>query len=171
MTAANGGTFAVINTTVRTRPTIAVALQAAGRAAASMPLAQASEDAAMGAGAAEAGGPNGHKVLDGASGLALASNGIAYVTGSRSGAVAAIDATDPAAPRVAREIVDSRLLGATDLCAVGGDAGSAVAPGAGEDAPDGTGPAVLFAIVPAAQRLVVLLDSGGGTSRKKRSEL
>jgi hypothetical protein len=28
VTAANGGTFAVINTTVRTRPSIAVALQA-----------------------------------------------------------------------------------------------------------------------------------------------
>jgi hypothetical protein len=117
--------------------------QAAGRAAASVPLAQANEEGESGSGSGSAGmawSPNGHKVLEGASGLALASNGIAYVTGSDAGAVAAVNATDPLQPRVVREISDARLAGVTDLCAAGGDAGSA--PGAGAT-PDGSGPAVV----------------------------
>ena len=46
------------------------------------------------------------------------------MTGSKSGAISAVDAaTEPTRPRVVREITDARLTGVTDLCAAGGDAG------------------------------------------------
>ena len=171
VTAANGGTFAVINTTTRVRPAIAVALQAEGRAAASVPLTQAAEEA-EGGGVTATGSwsPNGHKALEGASGLALASNGIAYVTGSDNGAVAGIDATDPTRPQIVRQVTDPRLVGATDLCANGGDAGNAPEPGVAKPL-DGTGTAVVYVVVPDAQRLVVLRDSGGNGGKRRRSEL
>ena len=75
-------------------------------------------------------------------------------------------------PQVAREITDARLAGVTDLCAAGGDAGSGSSGANDAPPPDGSGPAVIFAIVPRSKRLVVLRDSGSGDgSKKRRSEL
>lgn len=147
-----------------------------------MPLVQAdaeTEEQSGGGAVGASWSPNGHKALEGASGLALASNGVAYVTGSASGSVAAIDAvTNPTRPEVAREITDERLAGVTDLCAAGGDAGSGaaaeVAGTSGDGALVGAGAAVIFAIVPRSMRLVVLRDSraaGDGDGKKRRSEL
>jgi hypothetical protein len=87
--------------------------------------------------------------VEGASGLALASNGMAYVAGKDAGAVAVIDATDALQPKIVREISDDRLRGVTDLCAAGGDVGNS-------GTVEGAAAAVIFAIVPSASRLVVL---------------
>ena len=75
-------------------------------------------------------------------------------------------------PQVAREITDARLAGVADLCAAGGDAGSGSSNANDASPPDGSGPAVIFAIVPPSKRLVVLRDSGSGDGgKKRRSEL
>ena len=70
VSAAEGGSFLVVNGTTRARPTIVAALQAAGRAAASVPLNDDGSDSV-------GWNPNGHKSLGGARALAVAENGIA----------------------------------------------------------------------------------------------
>ena len=69
VSAANGGSLVVVNATSKAAPSVAVALQAAGR-----------ESAAPSPDGFE---PNGHKSLAGAAGLCVAGNGVAYVAAAR----------------------------------------------------------------------------------------
>ncbi len=170
-TDAAGGSVVVVNATARARPSLAVGLQAQGRAAATTPL--AAEDEA-GADAASDWTPNGHRSLAGAAALAMGPNRVAYVAGADAGAVVGLDATDPRRPILAHVISDANLRGVADLCAQGGRAAAAAAAVAsvpaneeGADAssaakmsPTG-GPAVLYAVVPGASKMLVLRDAGG----------
>ena len=145
VSAANGGSLVVINATSKAAPSVAVALQAAGR-----------ESAAPSPDGFE---PNGHKSLAGAAGLCVAGNGVAYVAAADASAVNAIDlrADGAARPKLARIVSDPRLGGAADLCAAGGRGKAQEEAGK----PRGGG-ATLFAVVPgtAETRLVVLKDEG-----------
>ena len=170
-TDAAGGSVVVVNATARARPSLAVGLQAQGRAAATTPL--AAEDEA-GADAASDWTPNGHRSLAGAAALAMGPNRVAYVARADAGAVVGLDATDPRRPILAHVISDANLRGVADLCAQGGRAAAAAAAFAsvpaneeGADAssaakmsPTG-GPAVLYAVVPGASKMLVLRDAGG----------
>ena len=168
VTDAAGGSVLVVNATARARPSLAVGLQAQGRAAATAPLSSEDEDVD----AATGWTPNGHRSLAGAAALAMAGNRMAYVASADAGAVVALDATDPRRPILAHIVSDTKLRGVADLCAQGGRAAAAAAaiasvPAAVEGAeptaataPTG-GPAVLYAVVPGANRLLVLHDAGG----------
>lgn len=163
VSAAEGGSFLVVNGTTRARPTIVAALQAAGRAAASVPLDDDGSDS-------EAWNPNGHKSLGGARALAVAENGVAYVLGSAASAVSAIDATDANKPRVARKISDPRLGGLSDLCATGPRASSKGDDAAAAAAAKG-GPATVVAVAREGSRVVVLRDAGETAAATVKNEL
>lgn len=168
VTDAAGGSVLVVNATARARPSLAVGLQAQGRAAATAPLSSEDEDVD----AATGWTPNGHRSLAGAAALAMAPNRMAYVASADAGAVVALDATDPRRPILAHIVSDTKLRGVADLCAQGGRAGAAAAAiasvPANEEGAESTaataptgGPAVLYAVVPGANRLLVLHDAGG----------
>ena len=171
VTDANGGSVIVVNATTRARPTIAVGLQAQGRAAASAPLSE--EDETDDANAEWT--PNGHRSLAGARAFAMASNRVAYVASADTGTVVGIDATDLKRPLLSRIVSDTKLRGVSDICAQGGRTAAAAAAKASA-APSGTGDeaeepktapttsgAVLFAVVPSGNRLVVLKDGGASS--------
>jgi hypothetical protein len=97
---------------------------------------------------------------------------MAYVASADAGAVVALDATDPRRPILAHVVSDTKLRGVADLCAQGGRAAAGAAaiasvPAAeeGAETPAATsptgGPAVLYAVVPGTNRLLVLRDAGG----------
>ena len=169
-TDAAGGSVVVVNATARARPSLAVGLQAQGRAAATAPLSSEDEDVDAKTGWT----PNGHRSLAGAAALAMGGNRMAYVASADAGSVVALDATDPRRPILAHVISDANLRGVADLCAQGGRAAAAAAAVAsvpaneeGADAssaakmsPTG-GPAVLYAVVPGASKMLVLRDAGG----------
>ena len=162
VSAAEGGSFLVVNGTTRARPTIVAALQAAGRAAASVPLNDDGSDSV-------AWNPNGHKSLGGARALAVAENGIAYVLGSAASAVSAIDATDANEPRMARKMSDPRLGGLSDLCATG-PRGASSNGGVAAAAAKG-GPATVVAVAREESRVVVLRDAGETAAATVKNEL
>jgi hypothetical protein len=167
-TDAAGGSVLVVNATTRARPSLAVGLQAQGRAAATAPLSSEDEDVDAKTGWT----PNGHRSLAGAAALAMGGNRMAYVASADAGSVVALDATDPRRPILAHVVSDTKLRGVADLCAQGGRAAAGAAavasvPAAeeGAETPAATsptgGPAVLYAVVPGANRLLVLRDAGG----------
>ena len=161
-TDAAGGSVLVVNATARARPSLAVGLQAQGRAAATTPLA-AEDDG--GADAATGWTPNGHRSLAGAAALAVGPNRLAYVASADAGAVVGLDATDPRRPILAHIVSDTKLRGVADLCAQGGRAAAAAAAEGVAETPAVTsptgGPAVLYAVVPGENRMLVLRDAGG----------
>ena len=168
VTDAAGGSVLVVNATTRARPSLAVGLQAQGRAAATAPLSSEDEDVD----AATGWTPNGHRSLAGATALAMGGNRMAYV--------ASADASAPSSrwTRRIRGGPSSRMSSPTPssagspTCArrAGAAAGAAAiasVPAAeeGAETPAATsptgGPAVLYAVVPGANRLLVLRDAGG----------
>lgn len=178
-TLANGGNVVLVNATTRAVPVITVHLQAQGRAAASAYVPSSEEDESDDENAGWT--PNGHRSLAGAVAFAAAANRIMYVASAEAGTVVGIDATDLKKPVLAHIYTDPQLRGVSDLCARGGRAAAAAAAKAsaagvtGESnetntAPSGGG-AVLFAVVPSANRLVVLRDGGGSAAAVSNDEL
>jgi hypothetical protein len=178
-TLANGGNVVLVNATTRAVPVITVHLQAQGRAAASASVPSSEEDESDDGNAGWT--PNGHRSLAGAVAFAAAANRIMYVASAEAGTVVGIDATDLKKPVLAHIVTDPQLRGVSDLCARGGRAAAAAAAKAsaagvtGESnetntAPSGGG-AVLFAVVPSANRLVVLRDGGGSAAAVSNDEL
>jgi hypothetical protein len=178
-TLANGGNVVLVNATTRAVPVITVHLQAQGRAAASASVPSSEEDESDDENAGWT--PNGHRSLAGAVAFAAAANRIMYVASAEAGTVVGIDATDLKKTVLAHIVTDPQLRGVSDLCARGGRAAAAAAAKAsaagvtGESnetntAPSGGG-AVLFAVVPSANRLVVLRDGGGSAAAVSNDEL
>ena len=114
LSSADGGTFAMLNTSARNRPNVKYALHSKGRHAANdIDKATASWN------------PNGHKELGDAKSLCIAGNGLAYVAASHVGVVCGIYiSSEGSPPSIVSALSDRRLQGIVDICASEGDAKS-----------------------------------------------
>lgn len=151
ISAANGGTFAVLNTTSQSRPSIVTAMQASVRLA--RPAATLKNEGKydeLGVSYIDAGwAPYGHKSILGATGMVLIEN-LIYIVGNTAGTISVMDVSDPSKPRIIRELNDARLIGAANICAANYDQESISLDGVLQ---------ILVAAVPSTGKLVLLKDT------------
>ena len=150
VSSANGGTFAVVNTTTRTRPVLQGMIQSNGRYAAGIFINQPSEEWS----------PNGHKQLDGAGGFCIAPNGIAYIFAARAKSISAVFVNlGGNAPNIAQVVCDDRLNGVIDISC---DGSVQTRAGSRKDEDHYTNANVIYALNARSGRFLVLLDGIGG---------
>ena len=158
VSSANGGTFAVVNTTTRTRPVLQGMIQSNGRGPAELSIDRP----------ADGWNPNGHKQLEGAAGFCIAPSGIAYVFASRAESISAVTIrSSSTTPTIVHAVRDMRLNGVVDICSHDGH-GHTRAKAAGEEQMlrerdvESKSAAVLYALNARLGRFLVVTDRNDG---------